>query len=413
LHLLPLVRPVFGGTRLLSIGAGNDKRRPHAPVWGSASASHLLLYLVFLALLAEGTGFLLTRLPVTRKAFFSRGAAFVEQLRSGEDLYRRFAEDRYDSVLGWDNPRGRTGTFPGCRRGPVTATYLADGSRRTTDAEAGPPILAFGDSFTRGDSVEDDESYPAQLSRMLGRRVVNHGVGGYGPVQAALKFQRRAADYPDARAVVLGITDENLFRMLTSYRPVYQWHTSGMFAFQPYMRDGILHANPNSPEAAPFEGLLALARQAFREDYWALPEPRFPYAWALFDALTRPAMRLRLLAAIDPPRVLGVTEVRRALETVLDGFVASARAARMAPVVLLIPNKPGRRGVFDGLVPELRARFAARAVVAAVRDEGYRWAEYLPRSNCHPGVYGYGIIAAHAARAVREAEGQPRLAAEP
>jgi hypothetical protein len=43
-----------------------------------------------------------------------------------------------------------------------------------------------------------------------------------------------------------------------------------------------------------------------------------------------------------------------------------------------------------------------------VRDEGYQWAEYLAGPNCHPGVYGYGIIAEHAARAVREAEAGPR-----
>lgn len=376
-------------------------------------AIHLLLYLVFLAALVEGTGFLLAQLPATRKTLFSRGALFVERVRPREDLYRQFVADRYDGVLGWDNPRGRTGTFPGCRSGLATATYLADGSRRTTDVETGPPILTFGDSFTRGDGVEDGDSYPAQLSRLLSRRVVNHGVGGYGPVQAGLKFQRRTADYPGARTVVLGITDENLFRMLTSYRPVYQWHTSGMFAFQPYMRDGALRPNPNGPEAAPFDRFLVLAQQAFREDYWALPEPRFPYAWALGDALTRPAIRLRLLAAVAPPQVLRVTEVRRGLEAVLDEFVSSAHAARMAPVVLLIPNKPAQRGVFDRVLPGLRARFATRAVVVAVRGEAYRWSEYLPGPNCHPGVYGYGIIAAHAADAVREAESQLRLAAGP
>jgi hypothetical protein len=392
------------------VAAGDERPTSAAPARRRVRAIHVLLYLAFLAVLIEGTGFLLARLPVTRKTLFSRGALFVERLRSREDLYRQFVVERHDGVLGWDNPRGRTGTFPGCRQGVVTATYLEDGSRRTTDLGAGPTVLTFGDSFTRGDEVEDADSYPAQLSRL---RVVNHGVGGYGPVQAALKFRRRAADYPGARAAVLGITDENLFRMLTSYRPVYQWHTSGMFAFQPYMRDGVLRGNPNGPEAAPFDRFLALASQAFREDYWALPEPRFPYTWAFLDALSRPAIKLRVLAAVNPRGVLRVSEVRRGLDAVLDDFVASAGAARMAPVILLIPNKPAQRGVFDRVLPDLRARFAARAVVVSVRDEAYRWADYLPHPNCHPSVYGYGIIAAHAADAVREAESQLRLAAGP
>jgi hypothetical protein len=277
-HLRAALGPAPEGTAPVSVGTPGRARRAPGPGRYSVRAVHILLYLLFLIVLVEGSASFLALLPGTRKMFFSRGAAFVAQLGSREDLYRRFVADRYDGVLGWDNPRGRAGTFQGCHRGPVTATYLADGSRRTTDVETGPAVLAFGDSFTRGDGVEDEESYPAQLSRLLGRRVVNHGVGGYGPVQAALKFQQRADEYSGARTVVLGITDENMFRMLTSYRPVYQWHAAGMFAFQPYMRDGILMANPNGPRAATFEGFLALARQAFREDYWALPEPHFPYS---------------------------------------------------------------------------------------------------------------------------------------
>jgi hypothetical protein len=96
----------------------------------------------------------------------------------------------YDTELGWAprlDVRERdylSGTI---------VTTLEDGTRSNASMEvqnATNPILAVGDSFTWGVGVSDWETWPAQLEKLSGRRVVNGGVGGYGIDQAFLRARR-------------------------------------------------------------------------------------------------------------------------------------------------------------------------------------------------------------------------------
>lgn len=68
----------------------------------------------------------------------------------------------------------------------VTYTIGADGFRETEGAPPGAEtVVFFGGSFTYGDGVEDQETFPAQFSRALDHRyhIINTGFGGYGPHQ--------------------------------------------------------------------------------------------------------------------------------------------------------------------------------------------------------------------------------------
>lgn len=91
-------------------------------------------------------------------------------------------------------------------------TIDADGLRSAGEAalasSSAPPILAVGDSFTFGDDVADGESWPAQLERLAGRRVLNGGVSGYGFDQIVLRGEQLAAWHRPSVIVAGFIADD-------------------------------------------------------------------------------------------------------------------------------------------------------------------------------------------------------------
>ena len=53
-----------------------------------------------------------------------------------------------------------------------------EGTSRLPLLDSNSTILAFGDSLTRGIGAAEEQSYPAVLSRLSGRTVVNAGISG-------------------------------------------------------------------------------------------------------------------------------------------------------------------------------------------------------------------------------------------
>jgi hypothetical protein len=101
---------------------------------------------------------------------------------------------------------------PGYRSGDGALSYDAHGLRPTPPpagvALAEPPILVVGDSFAHGDEVRDDESWPARLQGLAGRRVVNAAMSGYGIDQMVLRAEIVARDVKPAAIVMSFIADD-------------------------------------------------------------------------------------------------------------------------------------------------------------------------------------------------------------
>jgi hypothetical protein len=116
---------------------------------------------------------------------------------------------QYDAKLGWVPGANYKGTH---RYEAVTYTGSADSLRQHNLDRPPPPadgiILAVGDSYTEGADVEDNASWPAHLERLVGRRVLNGGVGGYGIDQTVLRAEDLVARFKPSLLLVGFIADD-------------------------------------------------------------------------------------------------------------------------------------------------------------------------------------------------------------
>lgn len=167
-----------------------------------------------------------------------RNIVLRERLKmSAQNIGHRFS---YDPLLGYVQRDGYSDPL---------MSFGEHGFRKMppppADATDGPPVLATGDSYTQGDEVADDQTWPAQLQGLLRRRTINAGVAAYGFDQTVLRTEQLV---PLVRPglIVLGFIGDDLRRAEMSRT----WGTE-----KPYfsVRNGVaeLHNVPVPPSPDP------------------------------------------------------------------------------------------------------------------------------------------------------------------
>jgi hypothetical protein len=120
-------------------------------------------------------------------------------LNEAETLFQAAYPVQYAPDLGWIPKPGASGED---NIWSTTVSILDDGIRSNGNKYPYPQgngettkILTVGDSFTFGDQVSDHETWPAILEILLGGRVINAGVFGYGIDQAFLRAKKLIEKY--------------------------------------------------------------------------------------------------------------------------------------------------------------------------------------------------------------------------
>lgn len=311
-----------------------------------------LTALVMLIVLEAGAraGLALTR---------DRGGLIVEPAFSGRltEAQRNIIRTRivggameytdYSSLLGWTiKPQGRSNLYHSNSQGMRgVREYAIDPSPAVTR------FAVFGDSYTHGDDVSDDQTWAAQVERLNPAiEVLNFGVGGFGPDQALLRFENEGLRFRPAVAI-LGFRPENIYRLVSVFRPFYTPAT-GVPMSKPRFTEGpnglAVLANPISSRAG-YQRLLdddrtELARLG-EHDYFYQRSYRKKRGDAMAGLLmVRLLAHEALLGFRRAERIeAGGTfnedsEAFRVLTRVFQRFRDGARAAGARPLILILPD---------------------------------------------------------------------------
>jgi hypothetical protein len=314
----------------VSAARGGDRRWPR---------SRLLRALVALALtlvVAEAAAFVAVRvLAGWRPHLF-----YVPDV-VGREEYERYLATR-DPVLGWPGPaRLREPPYDAAGSRPVPAY---------PDPAAAPTMVSlYGDSMTESLEVGDEDAWGNQLARLLGARVANYGVSGYGTDQAYLRFLANEQDH--APVVVLNHFSDGVLRNVNRWRYLISTSPQSRLTFKPrFLADGE-GLDPVPLPALSYDAYVACVRDGARclEHEYFLPDDgasgiqsmRFPFLMTLLrlpDGLifgSRLRGEPRHADVYRPDHPSAALRVTRLL---LRDFVAAARARGRTPVVTIIPD---------------------------------------------------------------------------
>jgi lysophospholipase L1-like esterase len=246
---------------------------------------------------------------------------------------------RVNPLLGWPSPQ----TIQE-QRNNLSGKATTASDSKNFDKEI--PISAYGDSFTAGFGVEPEYTWSNVLSKMLGCRIANYGVPGYGTDQSYLRFHYNTTD--EAQIVLFGQLSENIQRNLNQLRnflaPIYQCQTKPRFVLT---KHGQLQFVPIPQLSAEnYDTFIENPVHFLTNDYFLPGGPsgaqklEFPYTWSIIKAynffynhyILGYKSYLQFYQPDHPSQALPLTMA------IINQFIHEAKDRGKHPIILVFPT---------------------------------------------------------------------------
>jgi hypothetical protein len=314
----------------------------------------LLLYLLGMEAIAYGAAFAL----VQRNLLYYPPAA--AQAVGGNGSAEQGLE--IDPILGWPS------------RQTLVERYDAYGAR--VDPYYPLPhktcVSLYGGSFTFGESVSNEHTWGAQLSRILGCRVANYGVEGYGTDQSYLRYSINQSD--DAPVVILSYFAGDIRRNINQLRNLLSVERTvrlkPRFIFE---RELLTYVPPPRIATTQVNQLFAAPSTIVPHEYF-LPgtldgtiEAKFPYTVAVGRFFLSRQLQTQTQFAPWWADFYDLLHPSKALQIsvgIIERFVREAVERDQSPVVVLVPDPS------DLVYSRLHGKFVYSSLQAALGARG-------------------------------------------
>ncbi len=298
-----------------------------------------------------------------------------------------FVYEKYSSELGWTvrenaenihNNKVFSSNSAGARGKKEYSYEIPDSTYR---------ILAFGDSFTFGGEVSDDENWPFFLEDgNHNLEVINFGLGAWGTDQAYIRYQLKSKEF-ETDVVLIGFMFENVLRNVNIYRPFYVPESRKPLTkprFKIEEDSLVLVPNPISSlsdySLLLEEGEERILREFGNNDYW-YPK-RFKASFWDYSAIVR-GVKLLLStketykAFYSPNQVLQETEYYRVSLKIIEEFYEEVLENGDIPVIVFFPNK-----VEYSSLPFINSK-PSQPMISYFKEKGYNLIDIRHQFDTH------------------------------